>query len=160
MTGKPTPALSPSRITTIAEGEESIRHLADVMGSLLRILEKETEVVRAGRLSEAAALEPGKAELARSYLSAVERVKRNAGFLRENLPESLAVLSRQHDNFYAILQINLTVLATAQAVAEGLVRGAAEQLASKTQPRIYGQSGRPSAKSGGAPGPVAVSRKL
>jgi hypothetical protein len=129
------------------------------MNSLIRIVEKETETVRAGRTSEAAALEPTKAELARLYLADVENIKRNADFLRDNLPESLQVLTRQHDNFYAMLQINLTVLATAHAVAEGIIRGVAEELAKKSAPAIYGHSGRRNAPNVAAP-PVAVSRKL
>ena len=146
-------------ISTVVEGEELIRHFSDTMNSLLRILEKETEIVRAGRMGEASALEPAKAELARAYLADAERVKRNGGFLRSHLPESLQVLSRQHDNFYAILRINLTVLATAQAVAEGIIRGVAEQMTRKSAPRTYGQTGRQAPSAAGA-SPVVVSRKL
>lgn len=154
------PALSAPRIASVAEGEELIRHFSEIMNALLRILEKETGIVRAGRLREAAALEPTKAELARLYLADVERVKRNADFLRAALPESLQVLTRQHDEFYAILQINLTVLATAQAVAEGIVRGVADQMARKSAPLTYGQSGRQIAGGAASATPVAVSRKL
>ena len=38
-------------------------------------------------------------------------------------PELLSALQRHHDVFRAMLQVNLTVLATAHAVSEGIVRG-------------------------------------
>jgi hypothetical protein len=150
---------APPRITTVTQGEELIRHFSEVMNALLRILEKETEMVRAGRVREATSLEANKAELSRLYLADVESLKRNANFLHQNLPESLQVLRRQHDDFYAILQINLTVLATAHAVAEGIIRGVADQVSRKSAPRLYGQSGRQTVPGTTTSSPVAVSRK-
>ena len=41
-------------------------------------------------------------------------------------------------NFNALLQINLTVLATAHAVSEGLIRGAHAEVARKNAPQTYG----------------------
>jgi hypothetical protein len=149
----------PREIRKIGDGEQLIRHLTEVMGALLEILEEETAVIRAGRLSEAAKLEPTKADLARLYLSDVERLKNNLGFLRQNLPDSLQSLSRHHDTFYAVLQINLAVLATAHAVSESIIRGVAEELSRKSAPRIYGSSGQSSTASSPA-APVVVSRSL
>ena len=68
---------------------------------------------------------PTKAELARALCRrhrAGEGEPAGAGASR--CPDLLAALRKQHDTFNALLQINLTVLATAHAVSEGLIRGA------------------------------------
>ena len=62
--------------------------------------------------------------------------------LSKQVPDLLAALRKQHDTFNALLQINLTVLATAHAVSEGLIRGAHAEVARKNAPQTYGKSGR------------------
>src|SRR5690242_17212423 len=111
----------PRRIETAAEGAHLIAEPAALLGTLLKLEDEETALVRHGRLAEASRLEPRKSELASQYYAAMERLKGNAPFLRTNLPNELDALRRQHDMFRALLQINLTVLATAHAVSEGIV---------------------------------------
>jgi hypothetical protein len=43
-----------------------------------------------------------------------------------NLSARCRELRRKHDELHALLRINLTVLATAHAVSEGIIRGVAE----------------------------------
>jgi hypothetical protein len=81
-------------------------------------------------------------------------------FLSERVPHSFAALRERHDTFRALLQINLTVLATAQAVSESIIRGVAGEMSRKSTPQIYGTSGRPSGPPNGAVQPVALSRTL
>ena len=51
----------------------------------------------------------------------------------------LTTLHRHHDTFRAMLQINLTVLATAHAVSEGIVRGVnIEMQHARTSQYLYG----------------------
>jgi len=147
-------------IATIAEGDELIRHLVGVMEQLLRVLDEETELVRAGRVSEVARLEPAKAELSRLYLGDAGVVKGNVDYLARELPEQFAALRTRHDTFHALLQINLAVLATAHAVSEGIIRGVAGELASKAAPQSYGSSGRANAPAAPASQPIALSRVL
>jgi len=154
-TGKP-----PHRIETAADGERLIRHLADVLEALLGIVEEETELVRAGRIGQAAKLETRKAELCGLYLGATERLKANSAFLAANLPAKVDKLRRRHDTFRALLQINLTVLATAHAISEGIIRGVAGEIARKSAPQTYGLSGRPNVAGANCPQPVALIRSL
>ena len=93
------------------------------MSALLGIIERETELVRAGKVREAMRLEEQKSELSRRYMVAVESLKDAQKYLAQVAPELLTTLRRHHDTFRAMLQINLTVLATAHAVSEGIVRG-------------------------------------
>ena len=55
----------PQPITSADEAERTIVQLMDVMDALLRVIEEETELVRAGRLANAAQLEKSKTDLAR-----------------------------------------------------------------------------------------------
>jgi hypothetical protein len=74
--------------------------------------------------------------------------------------EALADLNRKHEEFRALLQINLTVLATAHAVSEGIMRGVSDELARKAAPSTYGASGRTNVPGPSAAQPLTVSRVL
>jgi len=153
---QPTVAASlPGAVSTTAEAQALIGHLGDVMDALLGIVEEETALVRAGHLTEVARLEPTKADLAKLYLSDTTRVKLSVPYLAQELPDALAGLRRRHDTFHALLQINLTVLATAQAVAESIMRGVSNELARKASPQTYGACGRTA-----APGPRTAALPL
>lgn len=134
--------------------------LLDIMGGIIALVERETELVRAGKLSEAAKLESTKSELAGKYLSAVTALKSGKPAAGGLAPDRLALLRRRHEEFHALLQINLTVLATAHAVSEGIMRGVSQELARKAAPQTYGASGQHCAPSPHAAQPLAVSRVL
>jgi hypothetical protein len=151
---------APQPIQTAAEAENLVRHLLAAMDALVATVEQETTLVRAGRLKEAVALEPTKSELARLYVADTAQVKANLPVLSSQVPKLLDSLRRQHDTFNALLQMNLTVLATAHAVSEGLIRGAHSEVAKKNAPQTYGNSGRPTAPPKSAATPVSVSRSL
>ena len=152
--------IGPRPIENIGEAEKVITHLEGIMDSLLATLEEETALVRAGHLHEATALEPAKAEFARAYALDTDRIKHSSEFLQQSLPDALAALRRRHDNFHALLQINLTVLATAHAVSEGIIRGVSGELARRHAPQTYGSSGRANAPGPKAGQPLAISRVL
>ena|SRR5580704_11463683 len=154
----PSPAAAP--IATTAEAAQLLAHLAEVMASLLEIIEEETELVRAGRISEVTRIEPRKSELARLYIADAGLVKANGLYLARALPREFDELRRRHERFHALLQINLAVLATAHAVSEGIIRGVAGELARKAAPQTYGLTGRATAPAAGSCPPVAVSRRL
>jgi DNA repair ATPase RecN len=158
MTDAAKSALAP--IQTAAEAENLIHHLLTAMDALVATVEQETELVRAGKLKDAAALEATKAELARAYVNDTTQVKANLPALKQRVPDLLAALRKQHDTFNALLQINLTVLATAHAVSESLIRGAHAEVARKNAPQTYGSSGRTVAPPRNAAVPVSVSRSL
>jgi hypothetical protein len=150
----------PAPIASAAEAARLLSHLADVMTALLQVLEEETQLVRAGRISEIARIEPKKSELARGYVADAAALRTNAQFIARETPREFEDLRRRHDQFRAVLQINLAVLATAHAVSEGIIRGAAGELARKGVPQTYGLTGRASAPVTKACPPVAVSRRL
>ena len=85
-----TPAAAPApAISTPAEARKLAEELMDVMSALLGVIERETELVRAGKLREAIALEGQKGELSRRYMVTVERLKTSQKYLAQVSPELL-----------------------------------------------------------------------
>lgn len=144
-------------VTTNANIETAIAGLEAIMDRLEQTIAEETAQVRAGRLSKAFILENAKIEWARLYLMESERLKAAKGALA---PAAFDRLRRRHDAFQDMLRMNLTVLATAHAVSEGIIRGVSGELARKQAPSTYSASGRAQAPSTKTSPPLAVSRTL
>jgi hypothetical protein len=151
---------SPTPIQSAGEAEKLISHLVDVMDALLAMIEEETELVRAGRLDQVLAYEQTKTDLSRLYLADTQRIKTHQHKIAELTPARLDDLRVRHDEFRAVLQMNLTVLATAHAVSESIMRGVSEELARKAQPQGYGVSGHATAPNKTGAQPLTLSRVL
>lgn len=147
-------------IESIVEGTTLIAGLLASMQKLLDVIAEESATVRAGRMGIVQDRAAEKSELAGAYLAGAERVKRNAEFLLSNIPEQCARLREFHEEFRKHLRVNLTILATAHAVSEGIIRGVAEDMSRKSAPQTYGKAGRPNAPRTSAVQPVALSRML
>ncbi|MCC7345858.1 MAG: hypothetical protein IT538_00530 [Variibacter sp.] len=129
-----------------------------VTDSLLAVLAQETELVRAGRLAEASALAATKSEAAGGYLVMTQRLKARPPAQLRAAPQVLDQLQRRQQHFRDTLQLNLAVLATAHAVAEGLIRGAASEAARQSAPQGYGARGHAIQPRPRSAQPVALSR--
>ena len=150
----------PAPIISVGEAERAIDNLNKIMDRLVATVEEETERVSKGRLREAIELDEAKVELARLYAAESERVKAARAVIATSLPDALEALRKRHGDFQKLLHRNLTVLATAHAVSEGIVRGVSGELARKQAPSTYGASGRANLPSSKASPPLAVSRRL
>jgi hypothetical protein len=147
--------------STPAEARKLAENLMDVMSTLLGVIERETELVRAGKIREAMASEAAKkTELTRRYVNAVAHLKVSQKYLTQTVPELLTTLHRHHDVFRAMLQINLTVLATAHAVSESVIRGVNTEIQRRNIPNTYTSAGRRAAPGPRHITPLAVSRSL
>jgi hypothetical protein len=146
--------------TTPEEARKLAEDLVEVMSSLLSVVESETELVRAGRLRQAMSFEPKKAELSRRYVKAVGSLKASQKFLSRAAPELLTTLHRHHDTFRAMLQVNLTVLATAHAVSENVVRGVNAEIQRRNIPNTYTAQGRRATPTSRHMRPLTISRSL
>jgi hypothetical protein len=156
---RPAPVAVPLAATP-ADAKKLADGLMDVMNALLGVIERETELVRAGKVREAMALEGKKSELSRRYVGTIAHLKNSQSYLARATPDLLAALHRHHDTFRAMLQINLTVLATAHAVSEGIVRGVNAQMQRRNIPATYTASGQRTAPSPRNIAPLALSRSL
>jgi hypothetical protein len=147
-------------VATAGDARKLAENLMDVMSALLGVIERETELVRAGKIREAMTSEAKKRELSRSYASAVVHLNASQKFLAQTAPELLTALYRHHDVFRAMLQINLTVLATAHAVSESIVRGVNTEMQRRNIPNTYTATGRRATPGPRHITPLAVSRSL
>jgi len=156
---QPVPAPIPMA-STLAEARKLAENLMDVMNGLLSLIESETELVRAGKLREAMQFEKPKAELSRRYVVVVGQMKASQKYLSQQAPDLLKTLHRHHDVFRSMLQVNLTVLATAHAVSENIVRGVNAEMQRRTIPNTYTAAGRRATPSPRHITPISVSRSL
>jgi len=160
MQNHPAPRPAQRQFTSPAEAHSVATHLNDVMDGLLKVLDHETSLVRAGKLAEASHLEQTKSELAKLYIIDTATLKANVPYLRSFQPNLLTALREQHERFQALLQVNLTVLATVHAVSEGIMRGVCTELTRKRAPQTYGAGGQHSVPDARYTQPVAMNRAL
>jgi len=153
---------SPPRppIATPGDARKLAGEMLDVMSKLLGVIERETELVRAGRIPEAMRLEGEKTALTGRYVTAVETLRVAQTQLSQVAPDLVTSLKRHHETFRAMLQINLTVLATAHAVSEGIVRGVNAEVQRRDMPNAYTAAGQRATPSPRQIRPLAVSRSL
>lgn len=144
-------AVDPQRLAT---------EMADVMAALFDVVERETELVRAGRVADAMILETDKSALSRRYVNLVSALKASQPHLRAVAPDLLTTLQRQHETFRAMLQVNLTVLATAHAVSEGVVRGVNAEVQRRNIPQTYTANGQRATPGPRHITPLAISKSL
>jgi len=149
-----------SMIANVADAERAIAALNAIIDRLEETLAEETERMRAGRLRDALALASTKHELAGRFTVESERVRAARPLIARSLPAAHEALRERHVAFQALLQKNLTVLATAHAVSEGIIRGVSGEMARKRAPSTYGASGRAIGPSPRASQPLALSRTL
>ena len=136
------PAPKHDRLSSRDEAETLLSRIGETMVALVQVFEDETRLVRAGKLSAAADLVSEKTNLAARYLREFESVKVNAKFIRDQVPELVEEMRRAHASFRDILNRNLRTVATAQSVAEGIVRGAVEEASRRASPHGYRADGR------------------
>lgn len=154
------PETPPRAITSVDEARDVIRMLDETITALVEVIEEEDRLVRAGKLSEVARLSPTKTGYARRYLAGSLRLRDSLPRLRGDLGGELGAVKARHAAFQDRLQSNLTALATAHAVSEGIVRGVAGELSRNASPQIYGASGRTPLPDPLHMKPLAVSRSL
>jgi hypothetical protein len=147
-------------IVNASAAEKAIADLESIMDRLEQTLAEETARVQAGKLRDANALSEAKIEFARLYAVESDRVKSAKEAIVRWIPDAFDRLRKRHNNFHDLLRTNLTVLATAHAVSEGIIRGVSGELARKQAPSTNGSNGRALSPSTKASQPLALSRSL
>ena len=140
--------------------EQLAAALIEVTDELLLVVERETELVSAGKLRAAAEVASCKADLAGRYQAHVVRLKAQGRQWLAAHPAVASELCARHERFRSLLELNQSVLATAHAVSEGLIRGAANEFARKSAPQGYGARGQAINPRVRTAQPVALSRAL
>jgi hypothetical protein len=157
----PAPVIAPpSAASTPAEARRLAENMMNVMNELLAVIEQETTLVRAGHVREAILLEARKSELSRRYIAMISLLKASQPYLAKATPDLLSALRKHHDVFRAMLQVNLTVLATAHAVSEGIIRGVNTELQRRNIPQTYTARGQQAQPGRMNMTPIVVNRSL
>ncbi|WP_398483155.1 hypothetical protein [Tardiphaga sp.] len=154
------PIAAPRSVATPMEARQLADGLMKVMNDLLAIIEQETALVRAGNIREAIKLEPPKADMSKRYITMITLLKMSQTYLASTTPDLLQALRKHHDVFRAMLQVNLTVLATAHAVSEGIVRGVNAEMQRRNIPQTYTAAGRQAQPGRANMTPLVMSRSL
>jgi hypothetical protein len=157
MTGAPQ---RPVPVRTVAEAESLAVRLSGTMDALVAVLEAESKLVRAGRIRETGEITAQKAELARRWIRDLQVLQADPETLRRLAPGHVESLRARYDGFRAELQVNMTVLATAKAVAEDLVHEIADIVAKQDRPAAYGASGNAARTTPSASRPVTLSKAI
>jgi hypothetical protein len=154
------PITAPRAVATPTEARQLADMLMKVMNELLAVIEQETGLVRAGNIREAIKLEATKAEISKRYITMISLLKISQPYLARTTPDLLQALRKHHDVFRAMLQVNLTVLATAHAVSEGIVRGVNAEMQRRNIPQTYTAAGRQMQPGRANMTPLVISRSL
>jgi hypothetical protein len=161
--GAVTGAVAPlPRVADAAGADALVAAVSEAMRALEALLAAESGEVAAGRLRQGLADPARKSALAAAYVLCLEAVKANAVALARFAPHGLEGLRAEHRRFAAAVERNQTVLGTARAVSEGLIKSLADDLGRAATPTAYGKpSIAPSPYGRGVrSGPLVLSRSL
>ena len=148
-----------TRVLGRDDAERLVASVLATMGELEKVLANETAHIRVGRIRDGLAEEARKSELASAYMRGLETVKANAIALARFAPEALDKLKAAHAAFGRAVETNQTVLATARAVSESLMKGVAEEMNRLSRPQGYGPAG-PQAARPAKSEPLVISKSL
>jgi hypothetical protein len=150
------PAVAAPKLSPV-EAAERLARVADTVERLTRLILQETRLVRAGAYDAAAALAVAKGELSGRYMLDVDGLSSNAEAVAAQPRVAIDGLENLHVAFRAALDENLAVLGTARSVAESLLRGVAEEVGQRSQPKTYDARGG-AYDSRSAVAPISLSR--
>lgn len=148
------------RVASPAEAEALVGAALDSLEALEPVIVEETALLRDGRMKAALELTDRKAPAAQRYQRALEDLKANAIALGRFAPPSLALLRRRHENFAALMDLNMAVLGTAKTVSESLIREIAAEVGQARAPQGYGAYGQPAQGYRTPAAPMAVSKTM
>lgn len=150
------------RVSTSLEADALIEAVLEALAALSHVVGEETGLIKAGKLDEAMQREARKSELAGVYMKGVEQIKLNAIALARFVPEKVKRLKTAHLAFQDLIELNQTVLATARAVSESIVRDLAAESNRPMRAGGYGPAATVGAGVFSRPnsGPLVISRNL
>ncbi|AVO45473.1 hypothetical protein [Phreatobacter cathodiphilus] len=157
---QPTARPAPPPFASAAEAVAFVDGLRGTMAELRSVLAEETALVRAARIKAARPFELRKTELSHRYLADLTRLKLHGAALRAHAGAALDAVEAEHAVLQEALQVNLAVLATAHAVAEGIIRHVSQTVQARRAPAGYGANGRAHAPAPRASAPMALVRSL
>ena len=132
--------------------QDICQRLCDRMDQLVKVVDEESQLVRAGKLFAAAQLKSRQAYLVRRYSEEIGRLQAMAREAEALAPDQMEEMRREHEGFRALLRINLAALAAARELAETQVEQLAARAGMRRQRRDQsldeGEAAEPRARHG------------
>lgn len=123
-----------------AEAAALCDRLMEYTGEMIAVLERETTLLRAGKLNDIAAIGARKAALGATLTRDMSVFRREAEFIRSALPERIEALREQHLALQKSLTSNSDALAAMKAVSESMLQNVAARFGEQTAgPSVYGK---------------------
>ncbi|WP_029040892.1 hypothetical protein [Cucumibacter marinus] len=128
--------------------------------AFIDIMNRETILLRAGKLEEAGQLSADKARLAQDYVLYARRVQHNAAAIAAEAPDAVKALKRGQEALAAEMAANLKMLASARSITEQLISDVAGRMGQSAQVGSYGNTGKAPAASTSQVKGISVNRAL
>jgi hypothetical protein len=148
------------RASTVEDADGLVQAALRALDELEPLIVQETELLRDGRLHPALDVSERKAPAAQNYQRALEDIKANTIALGRFIPASLSILKERHEQFAALLALNMAVLGTAKTVSESIVRELATDIGRARSPQGYGITGHAPGGYRTPAAPLSVSKSL
>jgi len=126
--------------------EDIFNRTNQALTELVDVMNRETTLLRAGKLKEAGALSAEKASRAQDYTVLARAVQRATPRLETEAPEMLRALRGRHESLATQMAENLKVLAISRNLTETLINDVAAAAAKTQSPQTYSAGGAVAAK--------------
>ena len=134
--------------------------LSQTVDTLIDVLSEETRLIKAAKLTAAAAMASQKSVVSERYMKAHGVLRLAGPDLSRFAPDEVGHLRERHQALESAISLNLAVLATARTVSETLIKGVSETVARhRGRTDTYGADARQTAHAPGA-GPMSCNVAL
>ncbi len=139
---------------------ELCAHAEAALAGLVKVMNEETMLLRAGHMRQASQLTPDKTRLAQDYVGFARAVQRQSARLAAEAPKAMERLRAGHESLATQMAENLRVLATAKSVTEDVLTDVARMVGQQNRARTYGTSGQVASDPAASARGLAVNRAL
>lgn len=150
------------RLATVDDlpAAELCRRTSEALDELVRAMNEETTLLRAGHYKQAGPVTSEKIRLAQEYVGMVRAVQRQSTRLRREAPEEALRLKEGHEKLATQMADNLRVIATARTIAASILTDVAVSIGAGQSTKTYGAGGELVKAPGPAVPSIAVNRAL
>lgn len=128
------------RMSDADEAAALCDRLTENTGEMISVLERETALLRGGKLNDIAAISARKTALGMALTQDMSVFRREAEFIRSALPERVEAMREQHLALQKSLTANSDALAAMKAVSESMLHTVAAKAGERTAgPSVYGK---------------------
>lgn len=128
------------RMESSSEATALCDRLMEYTGEMITVLERETALLRNGKVNDIAAISARKTALSMTLTQDMSVFRREAEFIRSALPERIEMIREQHLSLQKSLTANHDALAAIKAVSESMLHSVAAKIGEQTAgPSVYGK---------------------